>query len=88
MRTPFCFHIFRIGVSCSNLEPFCNFHFTDIDMNKTTVVNVLRSLPETFPLDVLLERLIVAEKIEQGLDDVKHGRLVDHDEVKMFFKTK
>jgi hypothetical protein len=56
-------------------------------MNKTTVINVLGSLPETFPLDVLLERLIVAEKIEQGLDDVKHGRLVDHDDVKKLFKT-
>ncbi len=56
-------------------------------MKKASVINVLNSLPENFNLEEFVERLIVVNKIEDGLDDVKHGRLVDHDDVKKLFKA-
>jgi predicted transcriptional regulator len=51
-------------------------------MKKTSVINVLNVLPKEFSFDEFLERLIVIEKIEGGLKDVKEGRTVTHEEAK------
>jgi len=51
-------------------------------MKKASVINVLNVLPKEFSFDEFLERLIVVEKIEAGLKDVKEGRTLSHEEAK------
>ncbi len=55
-------------------------------MKRATVIETLNDLPKEFVLDDLVERLIVIEKIEQGLQDVKNGRTVDHSDVRKLVK--
>jgi predicted transcriptional regulator len=51
-------------------------------MKKSTIINTLNELPKEFDLDDFLERLIVIEKIDEGLEDAKSGKIVSHDKVK------
>jgi hypothetical protein len=51
-------------------------------MKKQAVINVLNDFPKEFPLDDLFEKLIVVQKIEEGLDDVKKGKTFSHAQVK------
>lgn len=51
-------------------------------MKKTTVLNALNELPKEFNLDELLERLLVIEKIDEGLKEAKAGKTVTHDAAK------
>ena len=51
-------------------------------MKKTAVVNALNALPEEFSLDDFFERLLVIEKIDKGLDDLRENRITAHEKVK------
>lgn len=51
-------------------------------MRKKAIIQVVNDLPNDVKLDEVIERLIILEKIESGLEDVKAGRLIDHDIVK------
>lgn len=51
-------------------------------MKKTTVINALSELPNEFNLDKLLERLLVIEKIEDGLKEARAGKTVSHETAK------
>lgn len=51
-------------------------------MKKSTIINTLNELPREFDLDVFLERLIVIEKIDAGIEEAKAGKTVSHDKVK------
>ncbi len=51
-------------------------------MKKQSVVTIVNELPKEFKLDDLIEKLVVIEKIESGLNDVKVGRTISHDRVK------
>lgn len=51
-------------------------------MTKEKVLSTLKELPEEFTLDDLFEKLIVIEKIEQGLLQVREGKVISHQEVK------
>jgi len=51
-------------------------------MKKQSVVNVVNDLPKEFKLDDLIEKLVVIEKIESGLNDVKNNRTLSHKKVK------
>jgi len=51
-------------------------------MKKATVLNALNELPKEFNLDDFLERLLVIEKIDEGLEDMKEGKTVPHEKVK------
>ena len=51
-------------------------------MEKSIVLNTLNELPNKFDLDEFLERLIVIEKINEGLEDEKAGKTVSHEKVK------
>ncbi|MGL4599186.1 MAG: hypothetical protein ACRCYO_16820 [Bacteroidia bacterium] len=55
-------------------------------MKKTTVINALEEFPREFALDELMERLIVLEKIELGLQDVANGRTISHQKLKLEVK--
>ncbi len=51
-------------------------------MKKQSLVQVVNELPQEFSLDDLMEKLVVLEKIESGLNDVRNGRTVSHEKVK------
>lgn len=55
-------------------------------MKKSTIISALNDLPKDLSLDDLFERLLVIEKIDQGLLDIKNGDVVDHDKVKKMVK--
>lgn len=47
-------------------------------LTKVQVQNQLSDIPETFTFDELIERLIVIQKIEVGLDQVKSDEVISH----------
>ena len=51
-------------------------------MNKQSLIQVVNELPQEFNLDELMEKLLVIEKIDAGLNDVRKGRTVSHEKVK------
>jgi hypothetical protein len=51
-------------------------------MKKQAVINVLNDFPKEFSLDDLFEKLIVIQKIEEGLEDVKKGKTIPHEKIK------
>jgi hypothetical protein len=53
-----------------------------INMTKTNVIDSIKELPEEFDLDLLLEKLLFIEKVEKGLEQVKDGKVVSHNDVK------
>lgn len=51
-------------------------------MQKSTIIHTLNELPNKFNLDDFLERLIVIEKIDAGMEEAKAGKTISHDRVK------
>ena len=51
-------------------------------MKKKTVVETFEKLPEEFPLDELIEQLIVLDKIEKGRADGREGKVLTDEEAK------
>ena len=51
-------------------------------MKKQSLVQMVNELPKEFNLDDLMEKLLVLEKIEAGLDDVRANRTISHAKVK------
>jgi len=50
----------------------------------------LEKMPDEFSIEELLDRLVLVEKINQGMNDVKEGRVISHEnmekEIKQWFK--
>jgi predicted transcriptional regulator len=51
-------------------------------MKKSTIIHTLNELPKQFNLDDFLEKLIVIEKIDDGLEEAKAGQTISHEKVK------
>jgi|LakMenE18May11ns_1017448.scaffolds.fasta_scaffold5537592_1 hypothetical protein len=51
-------------------------------MTKATVISAINELPKDFSLDQLIERLLVIEKIDSALTEVKNGEFISHADVK------
>jgi predicted transcriptional regulator len=51
-------------------------------MQKSTIIHTLNELPSKFNLDDFLEKLIVIEKIDEGIEEAKTGKTISHDKVK------
>ena len=51
-------------------------------MQKSTIIHTLNELPNKFNLDEFLERLIVIEKIDEGMEEAKADKTISHDKVK------
>lgn len=51
-------------------------------MKRTTALNTINEMPKEFELEELLERLIVIEKIDEGLKEIKEGKTISHEEAK------
>ncbi len=57
-------------------------------MKKRTAQVTLRSMPDEFQLDDLLERLVFIEKVEKGLVELKDGKGIPHEKVMASIKRK
>ena len=55
-------------------------------MKKQKVLDTVNELPQEFDLEELFERLILIEKIENGLEQLEGGKSVSHNEVKEIIK--
>jgi len=59
-------------------------------LTKTRLKEQIEKLPEEFSIDDLVERLILIEKVETGMDQSEHGAIIsDSDldnEVEKWFK--
>jgi len=51
-------------------------------MKKTNVIDVINEMPKEFDLEVLIEKLVFIEKIEEGLKQAEMGNTVSHENVK------
>lgn len=50
-------------------------------MTKQEVGSILDQLPEEFQVDDLIERLLFVKRIERGLEQVRLGQTVPHEQV-------
>jgi predicted transcriptional regulator len=51
-------------------------------LTKKKIQQQLAEMPEEFSLDELIDRLIIIDKIEEGLNDTMEGRTISNDEMK------
>ena len=51
-------------------------------LTKEIVIKSIHNLPDKFSIDDLLERLIILQKIETGLEQSKNGETFSTEEVK------
>jgi hypothetical protein len=51
-------------------------------MKREKVIEALKELPKEFELDVLLEKLVFVEKVNEGLSQIKKRKTLTHDKVK------
>jgi predicted transcriptional regulator len=56
-------------------------------LTKDKVRKTIDRLPENFTVDQIVEKLVVLNKIEEGLKDVEKGRVFTTDQVKKELKT-
>ena len=55
-------------------------------MKKDKVIKTVKALPQEFDLEELIERLVFMEKVEKGLEQIKEGKTVPHEQVKDMIK--
>jgi predicted transcriptional regulator len=51
-------------------------------MNRELAIAVVNNLPEKFALDIFLEQLVSADKIDKGIVQLNHGNCFTHQQVK------
>ncbi|MEP4535182.1 MAG: hypothetical protein ABJ004_18945 [Cyclobacteriaceae bacterium] len=57
-------------------------------MNKGKVLETLEQLPNEFSTEELIDRLLFAEKVERGMQDVEEGKTLSLDSAREQFRTK
>ena len=57
-------------------------------MRKEKVIETLKQFPDEFTVDELIERIILIEKIEKGMNDVREDKVKTLDEVKRDIRQK
>ncbi len=57
-------------------------------MNKTKVIETLKHLPNEFSTEELIDRLLFIEKVDQGAQDVKEGKVISLTAAKERFNAK
>ena len=48
---------------------------------KETVITMLDSLPDNFSIDQIVEKLVILDRIDEGLKDTKENRVLSTDQV-------
>ena len=51
-------------------------------MDKEKVLTAINDMPQNFDLDILMEKLILIEKVEKGFEQLKSGNTFTHAQVK------
>lgn len=51
-------------------------------MKKDKAIEILNDLPSEFDVEQLIERLILIEKVEEGLNQIREGKVIPHESVK------
>ncbi|MCO4294028.1 hypothetical protein NF867_14270 [Solitalea sp. MAHUQ-68] len=55
-------------------------------MKREKALEAIRELPQEFDLEVLMEKLVFMEKVEEGLKQLDKGEVIDHSKVKEMIK--
>ncbi|HAA11977.1 MAG TPA: hypothetical protein DCE41_09880 [Cytophagales bacterium] len=55
-------------------------------ISKTSVLSSLKDLPEQFSTDELMDKLILIQKVEEGLKQSENGETYTTDEIKAMLK--
>lgn len=48
---------------------------------KQEAINAITSLPETASIEDIMHRLYVIDKVHEGLDDIKNGKVITSEEL-------
>jgi len=51
-------------------------------LTKDKVIQSINKLPDTFTIDELIDQLIFIEKVEEGLEQSKEGKVLSNEDVK------
>ena len=65
---------------------FVNLRKKRIMLNKSKVIKSLKSLPETFSVDEVIDRIILLQKIELGLEQSSANKVSSSSEAKKKLK--
>lgn len=49
-------------------------------MKKTEIIDTLKEMPDEFSADELIERILLLQKIDAGLNQVKEGKVYSEEE--------
>jgi predicted transcriptional regulator len=49
---------------------------------KQNAIKVIEQLPDESSFEDIMEKLLFLQKVEAGLEDIRQGRVISHDEVK------
>ena len=55
---------------------------SNIMLNKNKVEQIVKDMPEQFSIDELLDRLILIQKIEEGIKDIDDGNTYTTEQAK------
>ena len=55
-------------------------------LTKEKVLLSLQNMPEQFSLDELMEKLLLIEKVERGLDQVRRGEVYSTEQARQLLK--
>jgi hypothetical protein len=69
----------------SSLEFLAIFYIFDKNksmLSKKTVIETVNSLPDSFSLEDVIDRLILIQKVELGLSQSMENQIVSHEEAK------
>ena len=55
-------------------------------MKRDKALETVKELPLEFDLEELIERLVLAEKVEKGLQQIDSGKTISHQQVKEIVK--
>ena len=50
-------------------------------LTKEKIIESIKNLPDTFSTEDIIDRIILLEKIEKGLDDSKKGRITPEEQL-------
>jgi hypothetical protein len=55
-------------------------------LTKDKVNKTINSLPDSFTIDELIDRLIFMEKVEEGYQQSESGKVISNEDVKMIIE--
>lgn len=51
-------------------------------LKKEQVIAAVQNMPEDASVEEIVERILFINSVEEGLDDVRNGRTISHEEMK------